>query len=236
MSPARNSRRVPSTSTTRAPSVVRSTAVPSTAPDGDSIRTSCPMVADRARCSSRIASTPPEASRAPSQCPKDERTGSHRLLGSIPRPAAAKDVAPGGPSSSGPGQPTLRPMPTTTTGGSPSTSSARMPATLPGRAPSTRRTSLGHLIRTVDPCPPNRSSRASTTATASVEVISGSRSGPPVGRSRTDISRLASGGASQRRSRRPRPAVWWPVTSTMPSPAVSAIAARSAFVDPVSST
>ena len=52
-----------------------------------------------------------------------------------------------------------------------------------------------------------------------------------------DTSRLAPGGASQRRSSRPRPAVWWPATSTLRSGAPSAaVASRSAFVLPVSAT
>ena len=37
------------------------------------------------------------------------------------------------------------------------------------------------------------------------------------GRSRTEARRLAPGGDSQRRSRRPRPAVWWSATATRPS-------------------
>ena len=53
------------------------------------------MVADRARCPTRIASTPPGSSRTSSQRPKDARTGSSRLLGPVSLPAAANDVAPG---------------------------------------------------------------------------------------------------------------------------------------------
>ena len=47
----------------------------------------------------------------------------------------------------------------------------------------------------------------------------------------------APGGASHVRSRRPRPAVWWSATSTIPSGAPSrARASASAFVEPVSAT
>ena len=40
---------------------------------------------------------------------------------------------------------------------------------------------------------------------------------PHAGRSRTEASRFAPGGDSQRRSSRPRPAVWWSATTTRPS-------------------
>ncbi len=141
------------------------------------------------------------------------------------------DPAPQGPSGTGPsgtGPPPAGPPPA----GLPATSSARMPATLPGAVPSTSSTSLGHFTAASTP----RVARASTVATARVVVTSGWRSGFQVGRSRTEKSRLVAGGASQRRSRRPRPVVWWSATSTEPSDATTAPATRSALVEPVTVT
>ena len=57
------------------------------------------------------------------------------------------------------------------------------------------------------------------------------------GRSRIEHSSDAPGGACHVRPRRPRPAVWWSATSTVPAGAPArAAATRSALVEPVSST
>ena len=58
---------------------------------------------------------------------------------------------------------------------------------------------------------------------------------PSVGRNRIEASRFAPGGAAQRRSRRPRPAVWCAVRNTVrPGAPAAAAASRSALVLPVS--
>ena len=139
-------------------------------------------------------------------------------------------------------------MPTTTAGEpAPSaagraTISARIPATLPTGSPdarSTSRTSFGHLTMATHSSA--RSSRrgpnTSTNATAMHEVTSMRRSTGQPGLSSTEKSRLVPGGASQRRSRRPRPAVWWSVLRTRPSGSpAEARPTRSALVEPVSAT
>ena len=241
--------------------------MPVTGPSGMSTRTSTPTVADRSRWARRSRSGPSGASRSVRRASNRASTLSSSSARSIMWPAAASDVAPGGASSLRAGQPTLTPMPTTIAtdappdvssgrppdpagisppppAGPPATSSARIPATLPGAVPPTRSTSLGHFTAAWTPWVP----RASTVATARVVVTNGWRSGSQVGRNRTEKSRLAAGGASQRRSRRPRPAVWWSATSTEPSgmppagapppprPPPLAPATRSALVEPVSAT
>ena len=113
------------------------------------------------------------------------------------RPAASADTAPRGSSSAA----QLRFMPRPTTIASPSTS-ARIPASL--RSSTTR--SFGHLTSGRKPA---TASHADAAASATAAVTRWRRSAAsPVGRSRTDASSEASGGAVQVRPRRPRPAVW----------------------------
>lgn len=126
---------------------------------------------------------------------------------------------------------TLRPIPTTAAGPSGvSTRSTRMPATF--RSPSS--TSLGHLtaaaayprLRSVlaTVCPVRSGSHG--------QLVAGT-----VGRSRTEKTSEERGGASQVRSRRPRPAVWCSATTTVPSGAPSrARSVATALVDGTLST
>ena len=132
-----------------------------------------------------------------------------------------------GPTSSSTRVETLSPTPTTT---APPTRSASTPASF--RCPTSR--SLGHFSRT--------STRAvSDTASATASPTSGDsqphRTGSTVGRHSTEKVRPARGGDTQVRSSRPRPWSWCSATRTSPpgSPARAA-AARSAFVEPVTST
>ena len=91
--------------------------------------------------------------------------------------------------------------------------------------------SFGHFSVTSTPA---TSRQASTAASATRRVSSLGCAGTSW--NRIDTSRLAPGGASHRRSRRPRPAVWWAATSTLRSGRSAAVARRSAFVLPVSAT
>ena len=134
-SAARTSRVAPSAiSTTNAPSSPTSTAVPTTSSPRPSARTVRPTVADLARCASRSLASPSGPSMSEIRPSKVSRTWTSRSDGSMIKPKPARDTAPGGASSPGPGQPTLTPIPTTTAGPLPTgppTSSARMPANLP---------------------------------------------------------------------------------------------------------
>src|SRR5262245_27528361 len=102
-----------------------------------------------------------------------------------------------------------------------------MPASL--RSPTS--TSFGHFRVAVTPAD---SRHASTAARPTRRVSSPGSSGTTWNRSET--RRLAPGGASQRRSSRPRPAVWWSATSTLRSGRDAAVDRRSAFVLAVSAT
>ena len=139
------------------------------------------------------------------------------------------------------GQATLSPVPTTTgtrawAGGSRQpadtlapagqSASARIPASL--RSSTTR--SLGHFSRASTPV---ASATASASATATA-IVTAPATGAG-GRNSTDTSSALPGGATQLRARRPRPAVWWSATTTIPSPAPSrARPSASLLVDPVS--
>src|SRR5690606_37843348 len=92
--------------------------------------------------------------------------------------------------------------------------------------------SLGHLRRATTPA---TSSTASAIARpAAKPTAPATRAG---GRSSTETSSEPPGGATQVRDRRPRPAVWWSATTTVPSRAPSrARSMASAFVDPVVAT
>ena len=104
------------------------------------------------------------------------------------------------PAPGGPGQATFSPMPATTAGGAAENSaSARIPASL---APPTSR-SFGHFSWASTPA---TSAQASRAARARAPVQRCRSSGLQSGRRSTEASRLAPGGDSQRRSRRPRPA------------------------------
>ena len=63
---------------------------------------------------------------------------------------------------------------------------------------------------------PATSRQASAAARATAPVQRCTSAPSHCGRSKTDASRLAPGGDSQRRSRRPLPAVWWSATATSP--------------------
>ena len=115
---------------------------------------------------------------------------------------------------SGPDQSTLTPMPTTTATGGPGPRARQVPR------PALRPPSIADQ-EVVGPF--ERGARAGHSA-----GLGGREGHPPpwtdgVGRrevrvgSRTDISRFAPGGASHRRPRRPRPAVWWSATRHHPA-------------------
>jgi hypothetical protein len=141
------------------------------------------------------------------------------------------------------GQATFRPMPTTTTARA-WAGSARYPAEMadpagqsasastPASLRSSTTRSFGHLSPATTPVV---SSTASAMARAAAIVVPSATGAG--GRSRTDTSSEPPGGATHVRSRRPRPAVWWSATTTMPSGAPSRASARaSALVEPVSAT
>ena len=126
-------------------------------------------------------------------------------------------------------QPMLNPRPTTT---APVVADrwARMPATL---RPSRRR-SLGHFSITFTP---GTTARAASSAAIPTRWVSAA-GGRGTSRNSNDTSRFVPAGASQRRSRRPRPATWWSATRTVRSSASpdSTAASRSALVLPVTGT
>ena len=112
--------------------------------------------------------------------------------------------------------------------------SARIPANLrSGPDPSPGHTrSFGHFNRGVTPA---RSATASDAARATVIVANPATAAG--GRSSTVSISDAPGGASQVRPRRPRPAVWWSATTTVPSGSpCRASSSTSVFVEPVSAT
>ena len=74
--------------------------------------------------------------------------------------------------------------------------------------------SLGHFNTGSTPATSAQLSAAASATRCRAQVHLGS-SHP--GRRRTEASRFAPGGDSQRRSSRPRPAVWWSATTTRPS-------------------
>ena len=78
----------------------------------------------------------------------------------------------------------------------------------------------GHqVVRPLDPRLQRRppSSTASAAASATTALARCRCSAGSAGRSRTESNRLVPSGASHRRPRRPRPALWWSATATTPS-------------------
>jgi hypothetical protein len=150
--------------------------------------------------------------------PRARRRTSSRTGGppAAPAPPASSRQVP--PASGGPGQATLSPMPTTT---APDPSA---PGSRPGGGP--RELRLGQHPGQLCPADqqvvgpfehrptPATSRQASAAARATAAAHRCSSAGRRSGRNRTDTSRICPGGASQRRSSRPRPAVWCSATAT----------------------
>ena len=137
-----------------------------------------------------------------------------RRLSEVPSPAPRPARCP--PTPEGPASPTLTPTPTTTAadpGGPPGTPGRPRPGPRPPSAP--RQQVVGPLERRRPPRP--RPRRRRPRPGPPPPCTDGARSGGRTGRRRTDTSRAAPGGASQRRPSRPRPAVWWSATATSPS-------------------
>ena len=93
---------------------------------------------------------------------------------------------------------------------------------------------MGHFTSAATPA---ASRRPSATATPVTSGNQGHLTSGNSGRSSTEIASDLPGGASQTRSKRPRPAAWCNAISTCPDPPPArASATRSALVDPVLAT
>ncbi len=193
-----------------------------------STRTICPSVASARSYSSRTVPRPSTLLSCSRRTSSSSSSMSRSAGAVIVTPDSARTLV--ASTWSGPSCVRFTPIPTTTANRS---STATISASRPAIFASSTIRSFGHLSVGRTPLSRTRAARA---ARATHATTSWSWSGPTSGRSRIEHSSDAPAGDSQRRSRRPRPALWKSATATRPSGAPSrARSAVQVFVESITS-